>query len=190
MRYKHQKYFSSAILFVSLLSISSLATAGLNGGGILIAYQPAVAASIPTLGGFGLVMLTLLLAVVAVRMIKNQQNSGTTWLLTAICVTALATGSSGIKLISDAYAMYNTEYMTSDSGGTVTVGSLGCTHVFNDTSVTQEIINIDSGEYFVGSCANGGSSANGGSYRGTCSDNPSTSLNVDDYCEIQVYPPV
>lgn len=183
----------------ALALASNAAIAGSSG---MILHEP-FATPVPAIGGVGLVALAMLLSVVAVRLFKRSGAEGSKFLITAIGVTALAAGSGGVKLISDAQAVYvlNGVPLVVNSGGAVDVpDAANCYSVFNDTDVQQRITQLQPGPgwAFV-PCdmlvmvqgggqggmpfANGGL-LNGGGFRGTCNDNPGTVLGVGDFCTI------
>ncbi|MCB1865554.1 MAG: midcut-by-XrtH protein [Chromatiales bacterium] len=174
--------FRAGCLVGGLLGAST-AVAG-NGG--MIVHVP-YAQQVPTVGGFALVALALLLATLAFRLVRRPGTGGSRFLMLAITIGAVATGGSGIKLIGDAAATISDLEMTSASGGTVIVPDFEtCYPVNNVSGTTQRIINIEAYPgWALGPCdANGGGHSNGGSFVGTCSDSPGTVLKPGQHCEI------
>ncbi|MGV6826629.1 MAG: midcut-by-XrtH protein [bacterium] len=172
-----------------MLSVPAVSFAG-NGGSIL--YRP-VANAVPTTGGMALIVLAALLGLIGFRMMKQREQAGTNWLVAAIAVSAMVSAGSGVKLISDAYATYGVYPMTEAGGGQVVlpfVKGPECIIVQNQTTSPQEIYDIQpDGSHILGACANGGVViANGGEYRGTCSDDPSTILGSGEICDIEISP--
>ena len=127
------KYIKTLSLLITLFS-SSIAFAG---GGGSMEHGPLTAA--PTLSGTMLIILSLLLAAVAIRIMK-QNTSGSVMLLGVIGVAALMSAGGGIKLISDVDAgNFN---LSNPNGGTINFG-LGF-HAFENTSgVPQQILGIE-----------------------------------------------
>ncbi|MCB1864820.1 MAG: midcut-by-XrtH protein [Chromatiales bacterium] len=179
--------FVNRVLGLGLLLAPQLALGG-NGGAIV--HAP-FASAVPGIGGLGLVTLGVLLGVLAARLIRRPQGSGSKLMISAFAVAALASGASGVKLIGDAKAGMTMLAMVLSGGGTVELPDENdCFQVFNDTTVTQQIIDVQGyPPAILTACTNGGVS-NGGVYRGTCSESPSTVLNVGDFCDIQVNLPV
>ncbi len=114
---------------------------------ITVVFAPASIGGIPTLSGGMLLILSLLLAAVAFRIVKQHQ-SGTSMLLGIIGVTALMSGAGGVKLLSDAQAGI---IPTPLVGGSVTVDPASFFNNFfiNSTGVAQTINSVSSGD---GSC--------------------------------------
>jgi len=148
--------------------------------------------SIPALGGMGLLVLSALLGVVSLRFLKQRNASNTTFLLTATLLGAVAAAGSGVKLISDANAISGVS-LSEGSGGVVSIPEQGYNTVHNDTGRGQQISEIE----LIDECTllepeemvlNGGTKDkdNGGSFVGSCSDDPGTIMAAGDYCEVLV----
>ncbi len=188
------KNSSMRIVLLCFLLIFPLTTAfaGSGGSGIIV-YGPSIA--VPALGGPALVLLALLLGVVTLRLLKSRQAPGSHWLIVATGVTALVSGGSGFKLINDALAGVTPPSnlsMTLDAGGVLNVPAFQqCYDVFNNSNGTQYVERIQNlNGWVLGSCANAGvSTANAGSFVGTCSDNPPTRLLVNEFCTIYATSP-
>ncbi|MGV6826628.1 MAG: midcut-by-XrtH protein [bacterium] len=176
----------SGIAILGLLLTPAVSLAG-NGGSIL--YRP-LANAVPTTGGMALVVLAALLGLIGFRMMKQREQAGTNWLVAAIAVSAMVSAGSGVKLINDAYAIPSVYPMTNEGGGVVDLPSSGgCWIVQNQTTVTQQIIDVipDNPGVVLGACSNGGAPlANGGAYRGTCNDDPGTILGEAEICDIEI----
>ncbi len=146
-----------------------------------IKYGPTAlgATSVPTIGGLGLLLLAVLMAVVALRLLKERKGEGSAWLIAATLASAFAAGGSGIKLVSDAQAVSCCSASV-DSGGTVSLPFKGNWDVTNYSTVKQYILKMEAepGCYFASSSGNGG--------QGICKDDPSTALEVDQYCSVTV----
>jgi len=175
--------------------------AGIPGGVGSVSHSPLSSVSVPMLGGTGLVVLSALLAVVSLRFMKNRRLGGGHFLVLATLTGALAAGSSGIKLISDAQAGLGGEQvsLTLAGGGTVTILNQGYSQVVNGTGVTQKLTSISTAPGCVIGPINGGSNGgsngggaqvtNGGSFQGTCSDGSEGSATVLenlDTCEVLI----
>lgn len=189
-----KKRLGIPVIALTTLGLSAPALAGSFGS---ILYGPgarAVAADIgaqgiPLLGGFGLMVLSALLALVSVKVMKDKHRGGGTWLLVASLTAALSTAGGGIKLISDAQAGVPSLpiELTNDSGGEVEIPGPGFWQVLNSSSVPQRILNVeivpsDCYLFVPGILSNGG---NGGSV-GMCSVG-STELEPTQACDIEVY---
>ena len=152
------KFLKTGLLLLASLGSTS-AFAGTN---VTVIYQPAHGAvSAPTLSGVMLLVLGLLLAAVAIRMLKQHQ-SGMTMLVGVFAVAGLMSGATGISLMSDANAVAipNNE-MSSPTGGQVSDGSVGngSSHDFENTSgVALRItdISVDSIAFSCGPAAANG----------------------------------
>lgn len=195
--------------------VSSLAFAGqggqpVNGGIGELTHSPTLEAiGVPALGGAGLLALAALLGLFGYRMLKSRQGAGTNWLLAACLTTLLASGVSGIKLISDAHATISVMFENAD-GETIELtkddvmfgnngggcappfngGQQGVVHLNNGTDTTQYLTDISiSG----GDCEprtieeivdfQGG---NGGIFLGSCTDSPPLEMAPGDSCDIGV----
>jgi len=149
------------------------------------------ATSVPTLSGGLLIVLAVVMAVVALRLLKSQSNARLSSWVVAAGALALVSGLGGVKLISDGFAGPTIKELTSASGGQVSVG-VGSTRVVNTSSTTLSILslNASSGCSFDAPENGGGggglNGGNGGVDRGTCSDSPSTALAPADYCDVFV----
>ena len=92
---------SRIVKTVTLLTLGAAST-NVMAGGVGSITHILYSASIPALGGMGLIVLSALLGVVSLRFLKQHKASSTSFLLTATLVGALAAAGSGVKLISDA----------------------------------------------------------------------------------------
>jgi len=112
-----------------LYILSSTAWAG------LLVYGPVTA--IPTLSGTMLILLSLLLATIGYRILRQKGNDASRMMvLSLIAVGALASGLSGVKLVNDASAS-GANPLAQPSGG-----SVDCCNglpFLNTSGVLQEI---------------------------------------------------
>jgi hypothetical protein len=124
-----------------------------NPRGIVVAYSPTGGStSVPTLSEWAMLGLALLMAAVAVYMLRNKSASKP--LASVILVSALALGGlNGSKLMSDASAAgllspdctdYTHCSMTHAGGGTVTTGEYVCgvVTITNATGVSQTVTGL------------------------------------------------
>lgn len=162
--------------FVALTAVASVATLFSSGLSaqvvpVEVTYQP-VASSIPTLSSAMLIVLALLLATLAFRLLKSN---GTGRLMgTFLVLGALALGSGGIKVLSDAYAELPSA-MDNPNGGTLYRYEDGL--VVNESGRTQMIIAIKCRE------PAGQPALSLGNFGGpTCDDNPPTVLSSSAQC--------
>lgn len=184
---------------LATFAASSGAWAGAPIGGA-ITHGPLSATAVPTMGGFALILLAALMLVVVARMIKSRQLNGAQFMLAALVTGAIASGASGIKLVSEAHALRlpNPVLLNDPAGGTLTLfQDLNC--VTNQTGVAQQILDIqinvpvanNGGQANVGAptCPDG-PITNGGSFVAVpeCSDNPPTVLQPDGTCAVDLSP--
>jgi hypothetical protein len=139
-----------------------------------------------------LIVLAILLAVIAFRVMRTQQHKGVNLVVALTALTALASGVGGINLVSDAWAIPGS-VMTDAGGGSLPLNE-GYNEVRNATEVPQKILDIQ----FAPGCGtnapnggapNGGSSIqalNGGGV-GECNDNPSTTVPPAAYCTLNIF---
>lgn len=172
-----------------------------------ITYQP-LATAIPSLSGVGLVLLATLMAGAVWHFNRNGKGMpGGRFMGLALVVGAVASGASGVKLMGDAWATsLPIVQLDAPAGGTKPLQpGLNC--VVNITSVTQQVVDIDTniqsgnggttsiqaGDRVVG-VANGGQVScpdnvevlNPG-VAPVCSEAPNgTILQRNDVCSVQV----
>jgi len=195
------KFGFKLLAVLGLGSFASLAAAGSPSPGAIIIYGPVgSAAAIPTISGSLLIALAVLLMLVAFRLLKDRPHAGTKLVIAVAAIAALATGAGGIKLVADAHAVVLELNMQDDDGGTLFVQGNGSSYkVFNRTSVTQEIKNIENNCLIANGGDNGGGNGgfnggevqptvqalNGGQSVGACS--VGTTLAPDtQYCDISI----
>ncbi|MDO8862778.1 midcut-by-XrtH protein [Haliea sp. E1-2-M8] len=186
------------IFGLTALAASSGAWAGAPIGGT-ITHGPLSATAVPTTGGFALILLAALMLVAVARVIKSRQLNGGQFMLAALVTGAIASGASGIKLVSEAHALRllpNAVSLSDPAGGTLNlVQNLNC--VSNETGVAQQILDIQINVPVAnnGGQANGGAPTcpdgpitNGGSFVAVpeCSDNPPTVLQPDGTCAVDI----
>jgi hypothetical protein len=118
-----------------------------------ITYGPLASASVPTLGGSALIVLAILLAVIAFRVMRSQQHTHIKLVVALTTTAAIASGIGGIELISDASATGENILLQTKGGGSVT---LVCAqnNVTNATDVPQEIKKIQLNGNSSGSVSN------------------------------------
>ncbi|MGH8090632.1 MAG: midcut-by-XrtH protein [Rudaea sp.] len=116
--------------------MTSPAWAGFSG---TLAYAPAATTttSTPTLGAWMLLLLALLLAVVAYRVLRSR-ISGRQMGLFALAGSLIAGGAASGDLIRAAQAVIPAVYMSSATGGTANLG-VGIQQVTNTSGVPQQI---------------------------------------------------
>ena len=190
----------SKLLPKIISSLVTLATAGFTSSVFAqatITYGPSGSSAVPTLGGTALIALSVLMLVVAVRVLKGQKHAGANLVAVITTASALALGVGGIGMVTDAYAdMIQVVKLVDANGGEIQAPE-GPSMVVNSTEQTQNLIaiNADPG-CFIGDIANGGidgginGGMNGGgegNYVGECSDSPSTTLEPGDFCDIFVF---
>ncbi len=187
-----------ALIGLGVLLAGNAASAGVPG---TITHGPLSATAVPTMGGYALILLAVLMLLVVARLLRDRQLKGSQFMLAALVTGAIASGASGIKLVSEAYAvpLPNPISLDNPAGGTLSLGpDLNC--VTNSTGIAQQILDIQLGGLIAnngGGPVNGGM-MNGGSYEcpdgsienaGTmpvpeCSDAPPTVLQPDDTCAV------
>ena len=180
----------TARLFGVLTASLLVSTPALAGTTVVITYGP-FTNQVPALGGVGLVILSALLGVVSLRFLKDRKRGGGHFLTLALVTGALATGGSGIKLISEAHAITIGAELTNPEGGSVNINVEGTSPVRNTSGRAQEILTIDPSPGCSILAVNGGNGGfrnggNGGSFLGNCDDSPGTILGQNDFCEITV----
>ena len=131
-----------ALAPIAILGMTSSAWAGFSG---TLTYAPAAAAatttSTPILGKWTLLLLAVLLAVIAYRVLKTRV-SGRQFGLFALAGSLIAGGAASGDLIRLAHAQSITMYpMSSATGGTVNLG-LGIQKLTNTSGVPQQVTNL------------------------------------------------
>lgn len=108
-----------------------------------ITYQP-LATAIPSLSGVGLVLLATLMAGVVWHFNRKGRGvPGGRLMGLALVVGAVASGASGVKLINEAWAQISTNIELDQAAGGTAPLIVGLNCVVNVTSVTQQIVEID-----------------------------------------------
>lgn len=182
------------LLGLAGIGLSSNVFAGSSVGSIVYGSG---ASAVPALGGSALIVLAILLAVIAFRILRTQQHRGVNLVVALTAIAAVASGAGGVRLVSDANAVaVGVVNMTSESGGTVQLFP-GPNEVTNVTSVPLTILEIQ----LVNGCViadrlNGGNGGagdavdiqanGGGTFVGYCDDNPSTTVPPGDFCGIVI----
>jgi len=186
-------------LFTLLASHNALAGVPLGG---TITYRPLSATAVPTMSGFALILLAALMLVVVARVLKSRQLNGTQFMLAALVTGAIASGASGIKLVSEANALALQSVTLTDPAGDTLSLDFGLNCVTNKTGITQQILDIQINTpppANSGGFTNGGfqcpedNGPNGGSpvQVSACSDSPPTILPHNATCAVEVaFPPV
>ncbi len=106
-----------------------------------IDYAPGVAASVPTLGAWALVLLALLFGAVAYRLLRARMGGRLLANLLLVGGVAAA-GVAGSDLVQQAQAVEDyAAALGQAAGGTTNVG-IGETKVTNTSGVTQRITNL------------------------------------------------
>jgi hypothetical protein len=134
-----------------LLASASDAFAGMGGGTIV--YGPP-AESIPALSDAMLVVLGMLLAVLAYRVLRTYPGGRPLASLVALAIAGFS-AASGTQVIQEAYAVINFQ-MTQPSGGTVNINAFGGdVPVDNATGRVQQIKSVTPAPY----CSTGAASS-------------------------------
>lgn len=155
-----------------------------------ITYGPLTTA-IPTLSGYGLIILAGLMIITLWVMKKNGKFESGRFLGVALILGAFASMSSGIKLVTDAYAVLPIVQLDNPAGGTKPLES-GLNCVQNTTQVPQQIIDIQinsnaSSQPTTNGVSNEGACTTNGGTVPPCSDAPQkTILNTNDICAVCV----
>ena len=169
----------------SCLAAFGFSTTVAAGGSVTVVgsltYGPG-SSSVPTLGGGGLIVLALLLAVTAFRVMHAQQHKSVNLVVALAAVAAIASGASGIKLVSDAQAVEIPEpgviLLGSVSGGTEPL-IIGLNLILNETTAPQKILGIQLNE----GCDTG---PIGDAPATACYDNPPTTLAPEAACALRI----
>lgn len=122
-------------LLLTLLPVAALAQQGGS-----LTHRPFQATSVPTLGTLALVAMALMLAVIAVRLLRSKQGSHMVVALVGASLVLFAAG--GAQLFGLAYAVAPEATMENRNGGTIDVYCFGGM-VENATGVAQQITAID-----------------------------------------------
>lgn len=143
----------------AVLGMTSPAWAGFSG---TLAYAPAATTttSTPMLGTWMLLLLALLLAVVAYRVLRSR-ISGRQMGLFALAGSLVAGGAASGDLIRVAQAVLPSLSMTSATGGTIQLGQ-GIQQIINATAVPQQVTNL------TVTVTGGAFTSPGGSYTPQC----------------------
>jgi len=124
---------------LAMLASASDAFAGITGGGTIVYGPPAE--SIPTLSGTMLIVLGLLFAVLAFRVLRNYPGGRPLASIVALSIAGLS-GVSGVKVMQEAYAIVNYP-MTQSNGGSIHIGTVGFeVPVDNTTGRAQQIKSV------------------------------------------------
>ena len=106
-----------------------------------ITYVPVPPQSIPALSGFMLVILGLLFAVLAFRVLRAHSASKPLASIVAVGVLVLG-AASGNQLIQNAQATPPSLFFSNPSGDILHVNSFGEIPVLNNSGQPQQIINV------------------------------------------------
>jgi hypothetical protein len=182
----HRVVWQAALITPYLLFFSNSSSAQTAPG--TVTYGP-LSAPIPTLSGYSLIFLAMLMIAAVSFMRRNGRFVGGKFLGIALAVGALASITSGFKIVSDAYAPPQkiTVELGNPSGGTEDL-FYGTNCVKNITSMAQQITKISING---GTIDNAGSCSTNSGAAPFCYDTPpnNTILNTDDICEITVLLP-
>ena len=102
---------------------------------VVVVYGAVASTAVPTLGGSALIVLAILLAVVAFRIMRMQQHKGVNLVVVLTAVTALASGVGGVDLVSEANALPGGVVDMSSAGG----GSVQLIFGFNEVTNTTDV---------------------------------------------------
>jgi len=133
-----KKLIYLAITLASMLSGTD-AIAGIPLGGSIF-YGP-VPQSIPTMSGFMLVILGLLFAVLAFRVLRAHSASKPLASIVAVGVLVLG-AASGNRLIQNAQANPPSLFFSNPSGGVLNINLFGEIPILNSSGQPQQILNV------------------------------------------------
>lgn len=180
------------ILFKLCAALGSLSFAFAASAGTppaTIAYGPGSTA-VPTMSGTMLIALAVLLALVAIRLLKDRRHFGSNAVIAIAAITALGSGAGGIKLISDADAISTTLDMSSVDGGVITIPAPGFWLVSNSTDVPQTINAIqyreDCGPGMIIFGAPTADDLNGALPENTCATSTTLAPGATETCSLEV----
>jgi exosortase sorting signal-containing protein len=169
---------AGTITYAPTLPVPITPTAAPLAGAVVEAIQ------VPTLGGAALMILSFVLAVVAVRIIKAQKSSGTNLVAIVTAATSLAVGAGGLSLVSTPSEATEIEIvMDLEDGGVLLLESYGPTYIAeNGTSKAMTISAITVNE--APSCGILGQQDNGGTQVPDCA----VGLDIEsgDFCQITI----
>lgn len=98
------------------------------------------ATSVPTLGGYALILLAVLLGLVAFRTMRTRQHNGASLVVALTAILAIASGVGGVNLVSEAWA--GNPNMENPDGDDVKLYT-GETEVKNNTGISQKIRSVE-----------------------------------------------
>lgn len=133
---------------LAFMLVSADAVAQINIGGSIV-YEP-LPQSIPTLSGSMLVVLGLLCAVLAFRVLRAHSASKPLASLMAVGVFALS-AASGNQLIQNAQALPPALSFSNPSGGVLNVTFFGENPVLNSSGQPQRIISVTANQPYIDS---------------------------------------
>lgn len=145
IRYTKKLIYIAPPLAFMLSGANAIAGTPLGGS---IFYGP-IPQSIPTLSGFMLVILGLLFAVLAFRVLRAHSASKPLASIVAVGVMVLS-AASGNQLIQNVQAVPAFSF-SNPSGGVLNINSFGEFPVFNNSGQPQQIINITASPPFLDS---------------------------------------
>lgn len=179
-----------ASAWVAALPCMLSATHACAGSAGTVFYGPGVT-SVPALGGYGLIALAGLIALVAFRMRREPAVQGSRFLGAALAVAVIATGASGVKVLHAAVGATPTP-LDNPEGGQATL-FLGTSCVRNETDgslfvtgITPNGDNIVITDKALAVCPED-SIDNGGANAGeapVCSTSPPSELMPQKACSI------
>lgn len=174
---KHTVFKS--IILLSGVGLANVALAGRPGIAGTITTVPG-ASGIPTMGGGALMMLSVLLAVIAVRVMRSGKHKAVNMTVALAAILSLVSGAGGVHLISDAIAGEGIT-INNPNGATRSVFP-GFNQVRNESGVLQRVsdisLNSDCSQVF--DAENGG----GKDSVGDCSVSPSSEIPDGRSCDL------
>ncbi|GAA0409042.1 hypothetical protein GCM10009133_16980 [Cocleimonas flava] len=172
---KTLKTFFAKLITLSLLLIAvpSSVFAGDASLPVINFALPAGATAVPSLSGTMLVILSLLLFVVALKISKQKNANTGKFFVTLIGVTAIVSGSGGIKMISEVNAGNDAVFINIPENITRTLDTY-TPYTFKNTNAQALTITLEENDY---SCI----SLDGGATLPLCNDG---SLAPDSSCGI------
>ena len=123
-----------------LYILSSAAWAGPGSGSLVYGSV----ATIPTLSGTMLILLSLLLTTIGYRILRQKGNNASSMMVVSlIAIGALVSGLGGVKLVNEAYATIGSVSLNQPGGGSVEICvNCGENAYRNDTEVVLKIKSI------------------------------------------------
>lgn len=152
---RYRVFFGKRLLTGCGAALASGGALAGNAGNSFLQYGPlgstADATAIPAMGGTGLILLSMLLVLAVWRLSRDGRIQGGRFMVVVLVSGALASGLSGVKLVSDVIAQPTPAFkdMSNNAGGVLAFtaagagGEIAC--VRNATEVSQRILAMQGG---------------------------------------------